>query len=77
MALDLNGWSPRLQERMVVPEYEQIEVPKALGDIFEAIFGAIYLDSGMDLILVWDKYAKLCPFIDEVIKRRPKQVMRF
>ena len=61
----------------MVSEYEQIEVPKALGDIFEAIFGAIYLDSGMDLNLVWDIYVKLCPFIDEVIKRRPKQVMRF
>ena len=32
------------------PDYEEIlegiEVPKALGDMFEALVGAIYLDSG-------------------------------
>ena len=65
MALD------HTQEQTVVPEYEQIEAPKALADIFEAILGAIYLDSGMDVSLVWAKFVQLCPFIVEAIKRRP------
>ena len=30
-----------------------IEVPKALGDLFEAVVGAVYVDSGMDLEKVW------------------------
>ena len=66
MALD------HTQEQTVVPEYEQMEAPKALADIFEAILGAIYLDSGMaDVSLVWAKFVQLCPFIVEAIKRRP------
>ena len=32
---------------------EDIEVPKVLGDIFESVAGAIYLDSGMSLDAVW------------------------
>ena len=32
---------------------EDIEVPKVLGDIYESVAGAIYLDSGMDLNTVW------------------------
>lgn len=35
---------------------EDIEVPKALGDIFESVAGAIYLDSGMSLDAVWASY---------------------
>lgn len=35
---------------------EDIEVPKALGDIFESVAGAIYLDSGMSLDAVWSVY---------------------
>lgn len=35
---------------------EDIEVPKALGDIFESVAGAIYLDSGMSLEAVWKAY---------------------
>ena len=37
-------------------ESEDIEVPKALGDIFESVSGAIYLDSGMSLDTVWAVY---------------------
>ncbi|XP_063958969.1 endoribonuclease Dicer-like [Lytechinus pictus] len=37
-------------------ESEDIEVPKALGDIFESVAGAIYLDSGMSLNAVWKVY---------------------
>nr|UJZ92585.1 dicer-2 [Scaphoideus titanus] len=32
---------------------EAIEVPKVLGDVFEALIGAIYLDSGKDLFVTW------------------------
>ena len=32
---------------------EDIEVPKVLGDIYESVAGAIYLDSGMSLDAVW------------------------
>ncbi|OUC47858.1 RNase3 domain protein [Trichinella nativa] len=35
---------------------EQVEVPKALGDIFESVAGAIYLDSGCSLHTVWRIY---------------------
>ena len=35
---------------------EDIEVPKALGDIFESVAGAIFLDSGMSLEAVWNAY---------------------
>jgi len=38
---------------------EDIEVPKALGDIFESVAGAIYLDSGMSLDAVWNVYFKM------------------
>lgn len=34
-------------------EAEDVEVPKALGDIFESIAGAIFLDSNMSLDMVW------------------------
>lgn len=35
---------------------EDVEVPKALGDIFESVAGAIYLDSNMSLDTVWRVY---------------------
>ncbi|XP_053331205.1 endoribonuclease Dicer [Spea bombifrons] len=35
---------------------EDIEVPKAMGDIFESLAGAIYIDSGMSLNTVWQVY---------------------
>lgn len=37
---------------------ESIDVPKALGDIFESIAGAIFLDSGNSLETVWNVYYK-------------------
>ena len=37
----------------VETEHEEVEVPKALGDIFESVAGAIYLDSGRSLDAVW------------------------
>ncbi len=40
-------------------EVEDVEVPKALGDIFESVAGAIFLDSGMSLDAVWKVYYKI------------------
>lgn len=33
---------------------EYVDVPKALGDIFESLVGAIYLDTGKNLTKVWE-----------------------
>lgn len=38
---------------------EYIDVPKILGDIFEAIAGAIYLDSGKNLNTVWRVFYRI------------------
>jgi endoribonuclease Dicer len=32
---------------------EHVDVPKVLGDIFESLIGAIFLDSGKNLQTVW------------------------
>lgn len=46
-------------------EVEEVDVPKALGDVFESVAGAIYLDSGMSLDAVW----KVCyPMIRPAMK---------
>ncbi|KAL1418947.1 hypothetical protein MTO96_005488 [Rhipicephalus appendiculatus] len=34
-------------------EPEEVEVPKALGDLFESLMGAVFLDCGMSLDTVW------------------------
>ena len=40
-------------------EEVELEIPKALGDIFESVAGAIYLDSGMSLDAVWRVYYRM------------------
>ncbi|KAJ8664854.1 hypothetical protein QAD02_006516 [Eretmocerus hayati] len=40
-------------------EAEDVEVPKALGDVFESLAGAIYLDSDMSLDAVWRVYHRI------------------
>ena len=40
-------------------EHVELEVPKALGDIFESVAGAIYLDSGMSLDVVWRVFYRI------------------
>lgn len=32
---------------------ESVDVPKAIGDIFESLIGAVFLDSGLDLSTTW------------------------
>lgn len=45
---------------------EDIEVPKAMGDIFESLAGAIYMDSRMSLETVWQVYYPMMrPLIGE------------
>lgn len=38
---------------------EEVEIPKVLGDIFESVAGAIYLDSGLSLDTLWSVYLPL------------------
>ena len=64
----------------VPPELDMLEVPKVLGDVFEALFGAIFLDSGHNLPVVWSVYRRLCPALDKVVANHPlnikKQLLR-
>ena len=52
---DVEGMEASLQKNLSEDEddSEDVEVPKALGDIFESVAGAIYLDSNMSLDTVW------------------------
>nr|KAG5691629.1 hypothetical protein BaRGS_023800 [Batillaria attramentaria] len=61
------------------PEEDEVEleIPKALGDIFESVAGAIYLDSGMSLDTVWRVYYNMMkPHIDKYLKDIPKSPVR-
>lgn len=40
-------------------EIEDVEVPKALGDVFESVAGAIFCDSRMSLDAVWQVYYRM------------------
>lgn len=54
-----------------------VEVPKALGDVFESIAGAIYLDSEMSLDTVWRVYSKMMkPEIEQFSNSVPKSPIR-
>lgn len=54
-----------------IPELELVEVPKLLGDVFEALIGAIFIDSGHDLELVWGIYLRFCPNLQEIVSNPP------
>lgn len=47
-------------------DVECIEAPKPLGDVFESVAGAIFLDSGLDIYEVWKVYY---PMLKEFIGR--------
>ena len=52
---------------IVSKEEEGIEAPKVLGDIFESVAGAIFLDSGMDLTKTWRVYYRMMkPYIGKL-----------
>ena len=58
-------------------QLEDVEVPKALGDIFESVAGAIYLDSGLSLDAVWRVYYRMMkPEIEYFSKNIPKSPVR-
>ncbi|XP_073434169.1 endoribonuclease Dicer [Dendrobates tinctorius] len=56
---------------------EDIEVPKAMGDIFESLAGAIYMDSGMSLERVWQVYYPMMrPLIEKFSANVPRSPVR-
>lgn len=58
-------------------EVEDVEVPKALGDVFESVAGAIYLDSGRSLDAVWKVYhCMMKNEIEQFSNRVPKSPIR-
>lgn len=58
-------------------EEEDIEVPKALGDIFESIAGAVYLDSHCSLETVWRVfYALMRDTIEQCCANPPQSPIR-
>ncbi|XP_066598004.1 endoribonuclease Dcr-1 [Prorops nasuta] len=58
-------------------EAEDVEVPKALGDVFESLAGAVYLDSGMSLDAVWSVYyAIMKSEIEQFSTNVPKSPIR-
>ena len=59
-----------------VPELEMIEVPKVLGDVLEAIMGAIFIDSGHNLETVWKVYRRLCPDFEDIVRNPPKNIKK-
>ncbi|KAK0177678.1 hypothetical protein PV328_001707 [Microctonus aethiopoides] len=58
-------------------EAEDVEVPKALGDVFESLAGAVYLDSGMSLDAVWGVYYRIMKSeIEQFSTNVPKSPIR-
>lgn len=54
-----------------------MDVPKVLGDIFESIIGAIFLDSDMNLTTTWGViYGLLKNELHEFMNDVPKQIVR-
>lgn len=51
-------YDPAVDEDLLEDEggAEETECPKVLGDVFESVAGAIYLDSGLSLDAVWKVY---------------------
>ena len=45
---------------------EELDPPKALGDVVEALAGAVFLDSGMSLSAVWNVFQ---PFFEPLISK--------
>ena len=66
-----------ISEEDETEEAEDIEVPKALGDIFESVAGSIYLDSGLSLDAVWQVYYRMMrEEIDQFSSHVPKSPIR-
>ncbi|XP_028398652.1 endoribonuclease Dicer-like [Dendronephthya gigantea] len=74
------SWKTSIDAFVVsMPEVEEsvVEVPKILGDVFEAVVCAVFLDSGMNLELVWRVfYPMFMPFIDYYKNNIPRSPIR-
>lgn len=58
-------------------EVEDVEVPKVLGDVFESVAGAIFLDSGRSLDEVWRVYYQMMKNeIEQFSDKVPKSPIR-
>ncbi|KRT83525.1 helicase [Oryctes borbonicus] len=56
---------------------EYLDVPKVLGDIFESLAGAVFLDSDMNLKVVWDVFYRIMwKEINEFRTNIPKNAIR-
>lgn len=56
---------------------ESIDIPKSLGDIFESIVGAVYLDSGLSLEKTWKViYLLMKDELSQFMAEVPKQIVR-
>ncbi|KAA0187252.1 hypothetical protein HAZT_HAZT006657 [Hyalella azteca] len=60
-ATEAHGPSSALNMENDVQSLDQVEVPKALGDLVEAIIGAVYLDSDLSLDKCWELIQRLMP----------------
>ncbi|TRY74454.1 hypothetical protein TCAL_10094 [Tigriopus californicus] len=58
------------------PVLEDVEIPKVLGDVLEALLGAVYIDSKFDLPLVWNLVKRLFPEMDEVVALKPQSPVK-
>lgn len=59
------------------PTVQEIEVPKVLGDIFESLAGAVFVDSGMSIDTVWKVFYRLMKNELEMFSKKiPKAPLR-
>lgn len=57
--------------------FSSVDVPKALGDLFESIVGAIFLDSGLDLVVTWNViYRLMSRELNQFKTNVPKNMIR-
>jgi dsRNA-specific ribonuclease len=72
-----NSFNSNAHFQLQTNELEETEVPKCLGDIFESVAGAIFLDSDKSFDTVWKVYYGLMkPHIDKFTSQVPKSPIR-
>ena len=73
----LSGSSVTMVGSYIVIQDSLVEVPKILGDFFESIIAAVYLDSGRDLDRVWTVfYGLVKQDIQDFLTNIPKNPVR-
>ena len=55
-------------------ELTQVEPPKVLGDLLESLIGAVYIDSGRRMDVVWAVFTKLMHFHVDLRHRQIKLI---